>query len=182
LEDAAKEASMPDDVIISADSHMTEPPDLWVERIDKPFRDRAPRVVREHQGKSGHWFVCEGLEPRSVAGTFAAGKTPEELAAFQKVGYEAARPGGWDPAERLKDMAIDGVAAEVLYTTLGFRLFGLTDGPFQVAIFRSYNDWLAEFCRYDPRKFAGLALISPWRSTKEFERSSDAPGWDSKAP
>ena len=37
------------------------------------------------------------------------------------------RPGGWDPAERLKDMAIDGVAAEVLYTTLGFRLFGLTD-------------------------------------------------------
>jgi hypothetical protein len=30
-----KEASMPDDVIISADSHMTEPPDLWVERIDK---------------------------------------------------------------------------------------------------------------------------------------------------
>jgi len=34
---------MPDDVIISADSHMTEPPDLWVERIDKPFRDRAPR-------------------------------------------------------------------------------------------------------------------------------------------
>ena len=65
---------MPDDVIISADSHMTEPPDLWVERIDKPFRDRAPRVVREHEGKSGHWFVCEGLEPRSVAGTFAAGR------------------------------------------------------------------------------------------------------------
>ncbi len=84
---------MGDDTVISADSHMTEPPDLWVERIDKPFRDRAPRVVvQEHQGKRGHWFVCEGLEPRSVAGTFAAGKTPEELAAFQKVGYEAARP------------------------------------------------------------------------------------------
>ena len=28
---------MSDDVIISADSHMTEPPDLWVERIDKEF-------------------------------------------------------------------------------------------------------------------------------------------------
>ncbi len=151
---------MPDDIIVSADSHMTEPPDLWVQRIDGRFRDRAPRVVSELQGKPGVWFVCEGLEPRSVAGTFAAGKTPQELAAFQKVGYEAARPGGWDPAERLKDMAIDGVAAEVLYTTLGFRLFGLTDGPFQAAIFRAYNDWLAEFCAYDPRKFAGLALIS----------------------
>ena len=151
---------MADDTIISADSHMTEPPDLWVKRIDKSFRDRAPRVVQEHQGKPGLWFVCEGLEPRSVAGTFAAGKTPEELAAFQKVGYEAARPGGWDPVERLKDMAIDGVAAEVLYTTLGFRLFGLTDASFQAAIFRSYNDWLAEFCGHDPKRFAGLALIS----------------------
>src|SRR5262249_16358740 len=151
---------MPDEVIISADSHMTEPPDLWVKRIDQPFRDRAPRVVREHGGKPGHWCVCEGVEPRSGAGTFAAGKSPEELAAFQKSGYEGARPGGWDPAERLKDMAIDGVAAEVLYTTLGFRLFGLSDAPFQAAIFRSYNDWLAEFCGLDPKRIAGLALIS----------------------
>jgi hypothetical protein len=56
---------MSDDVIISADSHMTEPPDLWVERIDKDFRDRAPRVVSGEQGgKYGLWFVCEGLEPR----------------------------------------------------------------------------------------------------------------------
>jgi predicted TIM-barrel fold metal-dependent hydrolase len=152
---------MPEDVIISADSHMTEPQELWVERIDRRFRERAPRVVtQEHDGKMGLWFVCEGLEPRPVAGTFAAGKSPEELAEFQKAGWEAARPGGWDPAERLKDMAIDGVAAEVLYTTLGFRLFGLDDGPFQAAIFRAYNDWLAEFCGYDPKRFAGLALIT----------------------
>ena len=31
--------------IISADSHMTEPPDLWTERLDQKYRDRAPRVV-----------------------------------------------------------------------------------------------------------------------------------------
>lgn len=151
---------MPKDVIISADSHMNEPPDLWVERVDKAFRERAPRVIHEYEGRPGHWFVCEGLEPRSVGGTFAAGKTAEELVAAQKAGYEAARPGGWDPVERLKDMAIDGVEAEVLYTTLGFRLFGLTDGPFQTELFRVYNDWLAEFCQHDPKRFAGLALIS----------------------
>src|SRR5262245_18077960 len=57
-------------------------------------------------------------------------------------------------------MASERVATEVLYTTLGFRLFGLTDAPFQAAIFRAYNDWLAEFCAHDPKKFAGLALIS----------------------
>src|SRR5262249_53857274 len=106
----ARRPAMADDVIISADSHMNEPPDLWLTRMDRGFRDRAPRIVHEHQGKPGYWFICEGLEPRSVGGTFAAGKTAEELKAAQKSGYEAARPGGWDPVERLKDQAIDGVA------------------------------------------------------------------------
>ena len=32
-----------------------------------------------------------------------------------------------DPVERLKDQDIDGVHAEVLYTTLGMTLFGLHD-------------------------------------------------------
>ena len=31
--------------LVSADSHVNEPGDLWLERIDKEFRDRAPRVV-----------------------------------------------------------------------------------------------------------------------------------------
>ena len=29
--------------LISSDSHVSEPPDLWVERIDTKYRDRAPR-------------------------------------------------------------------------------------------------------------------------------------------
>jgi uncharacterized protein len=33
--------------LISSDSHIIEPPDLWEQRIDRPFRDRAPRLVHE---------------------------------------------------------------------------------------------------------------------------------------
>ena len=36
---------------ISADSHVNEPADLWLERIDKRFRDRAPRVVDDIPGR-----------------------------------------------------------------------------------------------------------------------------------
>ena len=32
--------------IISADSHVMEPANLWQERLDKKFRDQAPRVVK----------------------------------------------------------------------------------------------------------------------------------------
>ena len=33
--------------LISADSHMCEPPNLWTERIDARFRDRAPCIVKQ---------------------------------------------------------------------------------------------------------------------------------------
>ena len=145
--------------IISADSHMLEPADLWVERLDKRFRDNAPRVFFDEERKT--WlFGCEGLPPIPAAALFAAGKSDQELADHYKVGMDQARAGGWDPAERLKDMAIDNIAAEVLYTSLAFNLFWLTDAAFQENCFRVYNDWLAEFCSYAPDRFVGLGLIS----------------------
>ena len=52
-----------------------------------------------------------------VSGAFAAGQTFDKK--FLESGMEDALPGGWDPAERLKDMEREGVEAAVLYTTLG---------------------------------------------------------------
>ena len=145
--------------VISADSHMLEPADLWIERLPAQYRDNAPHVYFDEDKKT--WlFGCEGIPPIPAAALFAAGKSDQELADHQKAGLDAARPGGWDPAERLKDMAIDGIAADVLYTSLAFNLFWITDGPFQEACFRVYNDWLAEFCSYAPDRFVGLGLIS----------------------
>ena len=40
-----KEIAMPP-LVLSSDSHVFEPPDLWQTRIDKAFRDRAPRIER----------------------------------------------------------------------------------------------------------------------------------------
>lgn len=158
--------------IISADSHMLEPPNLWVERLDAKFRDQAPKVYWDDTSES--WlFGSESVPPRKAAGLFAAGKSAEELVEHQKAGFDDARAGGWDPAERLKDMQIDGVSAEVLYTSLGFNLFWVEDAAFQADCFRVYNDWLAEFVNYDPKHFAGLGLISMWdvdNAVKELHR------------
>ncbi len=35
-------------LVLSSDSHVFEPPDLWTTRIDAAFRDRAPRMQRIH--------------------------------------------------------------------------------------------------------------------------------------
>ena len=37
---------MADYKLISADSHVSEPPDLWATRVDQKYRERAPRLVR----------------------------------------------------------------------------------------------------------------------------------------
>ena len=54
--------------LISADSHVNEPGDLWVERIDKKFQDRAPRVVENPPGqRPGAYLMLEGIAPVSIS-------------------------------------------------------------------------------------------------------------------
>ncbi len=154
----------PENPVISADSHMMEPAELWTERLDEKFRERAPRVIRS-ESKGDFLFVAPGISPFPVAGGFAAGRSGKELKEFlgranRQDGYEAARPSGWDPVERIKDQDIDGVRAEVLYTTLGMPLFGLDDAELQRACFRVFNDWVAEFASHDRKRFHPIALIS----------------------
>ena len=58
--------------ILSADSHVIEPADVWTSRIDKRFLDRAPRVIKHAGSHEGDFFVAEGLRPFPVAGFAAA--------------------------------------------------------------------------------------------------------------
>ena len=156
---------MTDMRVISADSHMTEPGDLWVTRLDRKYRDNAPRVIKKETSGSAvtgapDVFVGPGLPSLVVAGVFAAGRSGEELREHMRKGYEAARPSGWDPLERLKDQDIDGVSAEVLYASLGIALLSMTDVELQQACMRVYNDWLAEFCSHSKNRLAGIGLCS----------------------
>ena len=156
--------------IISADSHMLEPPDLWTTRLDRKFRDQAPHV---EDNEKGSYFVAPGLKPSPVSLGFGAGRSGQELKHHFKKGFNTAPPGGWDPVERVKDQDIDGVIAEILYTTFGMPLFNLPDPELQRACFKAYNDWLAEFCSHNPKRFFGIGLVSLediGEGTKELRR------------
>lgn len=145
--------------VISADSHMTEPANLWTERLDHKFTDRAPKVIQNTK-KPGYLFVAPGINPFPVAGGFAHGLSGNDLKAHMAKGYEAARPSGWDPVERIKDQDVDGVQAEVLYTTLGMPLFQMDDADLQRACFQVYNNWVAEFASHNPKRLHAIGLIS----------------------
>ena len=146
--------------VISADSHFVEPPGMWAERVDRRFRDRAPRTVKGFNGKEGEFFVCENIAPFPVTKFFGAGLSPLELVEQNKRGMAAAPASVWDPAARIADQERDGLAAEVIYASMGMPLFGLEDAQLRMECFRVFNDWAAEYCRHDPKRLVPLGLLA----------------------
>ena len=127
--------------IISADSHITEPPNTYVDFIDSAWRDRAPRMERV-DGR-GDVFVVDGMKrPIDIGLAAAAGKPPEELR-VNGIPFEELHRGGWDPEARIGDQARDGVAAEVIYPTVGMVLCNHRDFDYKKACFDAYNRWIA---------------------------------------
>jgi predicted TIM-barrel fold metal-dependent hydrolase len=153
---------MTQSILLDADSHVSEPLNLWQERLPVKYRGIAPHMETQYQSQPGAWwFIEQDRPPNNVILGFGANKTIEELQQFVNgFSYAGAHRGGWDPAQRLRDMDEDGITGDVLYTTLGFRMFWIKDAEFQRACFQVYNDWLAEFCSYCPKRLKGLALIS----------------------
>jgi hypothetical protein len=47
--------------LLSADSHVMEPRDLWEKRIDAKWRDKAPRI--EMLDESGDYIVIDEMRP-----------------------------------------------------------------------------------------------------------------------
>ena len=154
-----KELLVPDSLILSSDSHVFEPPDLWTQRIDKAFRSRAPRMKRV--GDVDHLIIEDGQMIAGIGLISNAGArydAPETISDHAR--FEDVHQGGYDPAQHLKDMVIDGVHGEVLYPSQGLFYYKVADPLLFSAICRAYNDWLAEFCGADPARLKAIAMIN----------------------
>ena len=140
--------------IISADSHVVEPPDLWTSRLGAEYEGRAPRLTEDAEGAK---FEVNGVSGPAVVGGFIS---PAKAGLGFATRLSEGLSGGWDPEARIVDMDKDGIAAEVLYPSFGMRLFGLDDPAMQRDTFRAYNDWVAEYAATSPKRLYGLGLIS----------------------
>src|SRR5271156_4017545 len=150
--------------IISADSHITEPPNTYIDNIDPKFRDRAPHMVRDE--KKGDLFMIDGMKrPIPMGLIAAAGKAAEELTLLG-IKFEELHRGGWDPDARMADQDRDGVAAEVIYPTVGMLLCNHKDYDYKKACFDAYNQWIAAYCSAHPDRLIGTGQTA-MRSVEE---------------
>ena len=161
--------------LISSDSHIIEPPDLWEKHIEPKFRDRAPFLA--HEETTDQWYADGG---KVKFGTFANAQPgvrwehPELISVEGR--YKDVLAGGLDPHAHVADMDLDGVAGGVLYPSMGLTLYCVPDDDLLTAIFRAYNDWLADFCSVYPKRLKGIAMLNMDdvdEGVKELERAAN---------
>ena len=144
---------------ISADSHIVEPGNLWVERVDQRFRERAPRIESR---ADADYMIAEGLPPMSgadLAGGMANDKVEGRPLDRSRNRYANVRAGATDPALRLADQDLDSIQAEVIYPNSALLLMAVPDAELKRECLRVYNDWLAEFCSYAPKRLFGVGVL-----------------------
>lgn len=169
--------------LVSADSHIAEPPELWRDRIDRRFADRAPTIVSRDDGD---YFVIDPSRPKKDGNSgIGIGLLATRRKYSDPEGYDFGHTGRWrdvppsayDPDKRAAELDGEGIEAELIYPTLGLGIFGIRDHEFRYACIRAYNGWLAEYCAAQPRRLFGVAIIATddiARDVAELERCAKA--------
>jgi len=154
--------------IIDADGHVVEPDSAWADYLDPKFLEFVPRPVRDGDG---FFFRSKDVEG------FRMQARPESLAAPRKSGERsggmARREGAVDPASRLEDMDLEGLAQAVLYPTYGLMVQGVSDRAAAPALCRAVNDWLAAYCQHEPGRLLGVGVLpqtDPQEALREARR------------
>lgn len=146
--------------LISADSHVLEPPHIWTTYLPRKFHDKAPRVVPDGEGGEA-WQFAPDIPPAPIGIYASAGRKHEEVR-WTGVTFAEANQGNFYGAERLKEQDIDGVDAEVIFGSARMmsHFYSDPDPEFQLAGVQAYNNWLAEeIMSVDPTRLIGLACM-----------------------
>jgi len=146
--------------LISADSGVVEPPDIFSSRLSADLRDRAPKLESVNGGNA---WMLDGFDPVPLPRTAATGSGYRSSIRRngKPISFDEVLPAVFDPAERLKAQDSDSVDAEVLYPSadLWDAIRVLEDRDVKLACVRAYNDWIADFSRHNPDRLIGLGKI-----------------------
>ena len=168
--------------IVSVDDHVIEPPDLWQRWLPARFRDRGPRVERDHytiewvqgnqvarrggDGPQTDFWIYEDLAWTHQMLNACAGYDESEWW-MGPIAFEQMRPGCYDPQARLADMDANHMEASLCFPTFprfcGQLFAERKDKELALAGVRAYNDWMVdEWAGTAPRRLLPLCLVPLW--------------------
>jgi predicted TIM-barrel fold metal-dependent hydrolase len=156
--------------IIDADTHLTEPHDLWIRRAPAKWKERVPQV-RMLDGQmswviDGNKSIGAGAHPFSAI--LKAGTKVRDLDQFLKLKFADVHPGSSSVPERLAVMDEAGIYAQIVYPNiLGFggQAAAKVDPELRLVCVQIYNDAMAELQQESGQRLYPMALL-PWWDVK----------------
>ena len=156
-------AASPDLLIVDADTHLTEPWDLWTSRAPAKYRDEVPRV-EEIDGLPTWVFAGKALAPAIAGGVVRRDGTKvrsvgEIFALRAPDGHQGA--GNVQPRLQLMDEL--GIWAHIIYpNTLAFGgVIECEDPVLRTLAITIYNDAMAELQDDSGQRLFPMGLL-PW--------------------
>lgn len=130
--------------LVSADSHVNEPRDLWSLNLPAGLREQAMTGLAAED--DGGWELV--LNGQRVG---KAGDTEEQRLAVL------------EPENRFEVMRHEGVAAECIFPTIGLSVWMLEDPDAGKYSCRIYNEWIHDQLQRRSGRFACAGLVPTWR-------------------
>ena len=160
-------AKLYDDVkVIDADTHFTEPPDLWTSRAPAAYKDRILHI--EERNGVPTWVV-DDVELGFAKGGGVVDHEGGKIPFFESTdkGIDWVHPGAWDLEARLQVMDECGIHAQVLFPNAvglgGHRLNTVVqDETLRMLCIEIYNDAMAEMQEESNLRFLPMPVMPAW--------------------
>ena len=150
--------------VIDADTHFTEPHDLWTSRAPEGLAERLPRVV----DLDGHptWAVGATTLGRAMASSVIDRDGNRcRGSSFLGWGFDDTPPGAYDVPTRLAVMDELGIHAQIVYPNVagfgGQKFAEVGDPESRRLCVEIYNDAMAEIQEASRGRLYPMALL-PW--------------------
>jgi len=163
--------------IIDADTHLTEPHDLWTKRAPAALRERVPQV-KMYDGKmswviDGDKSIGTGAPPCSVI--LKDGTKVRNVHEFIKLQFADVHLGSSQVKERLAVMDQSSIYAQIVYpNVLGFggHKAAKVDASLRLSCVQIYNDAMAEIQQESSQRLFPMALL-PWWDVRAAVREAE---------
>jgi predicted TIM-barrel fold metal-dependent hydrolase len=159
-------------MIIDTDSHLTEPADLWTERLPSTWGDRRLHVKWDAEEGADVWLLGDHVVQKAWQG---CGYRWEGIYPDMPPRLADCHPANYEIDERTRVMDGSGIDVAVLYPNIGgadLNRFGWS-AEVAAAHAAAYNDFQLEWIADAPGRFIPMAVVPYWdldRAVAEIER------------
>jgi uncharacterized protein len=134
--------------IIDADSHVLEPFHMWKKYVESTYKDYLPSQDLKVGGEE-IWYKCSA-------------DVQDEVVRQVTREYPMSVLNRFDSESQVRVIKQMGIDVAFLYPTIGLWLLAIDTMPSKLAgaFTRAYNNWLRDFCSYDPGILRGVGAIN----------------------